>query len=100
MQSGKLKDSLQRKDLEIMQQKIELNSFKIDHQQVIDEKDICIAKLERQLEESLKTLATLQQLAEKTKTKLESNIKDLDATKLKLEEMRKAKDQQEIELKV
>ena len=100
MQSGKLKDSLQRKDLENMQQKIELNSFKIDHQQVIDEKDICIAKLERQLEESLKTLATLQQLAEKTKTKLESNIKDLDATKLKLEEMRKAKDQQEIELKV
>ena len=100
MQSGKLKDSLQRKDLENMQQKIELNSFKIDHQQAIDEKDICIAKLERQLEESLKTLATLQQLAEKTKTKLESNIKDLDATKLKLEEMRKAKDQQEIELKV
>ena len=83
-----------------MQQKIELNSFKIDHQQAIDEKEICITKLERQLEESLKTLATLQQLAEKTKTKLESNIKDLDATKLKLEEMRKAKDQQEIELKV
>lgn len=83
-----------------MQQKIELNSFKIDHQQAIDEKEICITKLERQLEESLETLATLQQLAEKTKTKLESNIKDLDATKLKLEEMRKAKDQQEIELKV
>lgn len=83
-----------------MQQKIELNSFKIDHQQALDEKEICITKLERQLEESLETLATLQQLAEKTKTKLESNIKDLDATKWKLEEMRKAKDQQEIELKV
>lgn len=83
-----------------MQQKIELNSFKIDHQQALDEKEICITKLERQLEESLETLATLQQLAEKTRTKLENNIKDLDATKLKLEEMRKAKDQQEIELKV